>query len=175
MKRRLIALALAAGAVVAPLAASMHASAAPTTYGQITGNVVINKADPTKASVKVTYRCTTADTTSPHSFISYKQVGSRKSDPNLMKEGSSQLAISTGGAWAMSHRNTLVCDSTVRTQVLQLDQIETASFGVPVRPFKPGFGWVQFCIFDDNYPIPAPPADPESGVPYDANVMRLAA
>jgi hypothetical protein len=27
-----------------------------------------------------------------------------------------------------------------------------------------GFGWVQFCLFDDNYPIP--PENPETGMPY---------
>jgi hypothetical protein len=169
--KRLFALALAVGAVVAPVAAST-ASAAPTTYAQISGTVHLN-ADKTSGWVNVIYRCTTADHTSPHSFISVKQMGSRKADPVLATEGSSFPAVMSGGAWAMSHRNGMNCDSKVHTQRFNFDQVETASFGVPVQPFAKGWGYIQFCIFDDNYPIPAPPADPESGVPYDVTSFRL--
>jgi hypothetical protein len=173
MRKRLLGFVLAAGAVAAPLAAAAPASAAaPKTFAAIVGAA---KLDPggLSGTIRIQYRCTTEDHTSPHSFVSVKQVGSRKLDRNLSEEGSSALAVGSGGAWAMSHRNPMNCDSKVHTQTFSFDQVETSSFGVPVQPFAKGWGYVQFCIFDDNYPIPAPPADPESGQPYDQTAFRL--
>ena len=171
--KRLFGAVAAAAALAVPIAiAASPVDAAPTTYAQISGSVHLN-ANKTSGYVNVIYRCTTADHTSPHSFISVKQKGDRKADPHLSDEGSSMLAVGSGGAWAMSHRNTMNCDSKVHTQRFNFDQVETASFGVPVQPFAAGWGYIQFCIFDDNYPIPAPPADPDSGVPFDATSFRL--
>jgi hypothetical protein len=124
--------------------------------------------------MRLLYRCTTASHTSPHSFSSGKQVGSRQADPALRQGGSSQLAIESGGAWAMSHHSDLDCNGKVHVGVFDADQDETSGFGVPVRDFGKGWVYTQFCIFDDNYPIPAPPADPESGMPYDATSFRFA-
>jgi hypothetical protein len=172
--KRLAALALAAGTALGVGAAGAStASAAPTTFGQVL-SVKIDKSDPTLLHMRLLYRCTTESHQSPHSFISAKQVGSGRADQALRQEGSSQLAIESGGAWAMSHHSDLNCDGKVHVGVYDADQIETASFGVPVRDFKKGFVYTQFCIFDDNYPVPPEGTPEEEGQPYDANSFRLA-
>ena len=169
--KRFLALAAAAAAALVPLAMSGTADAAPSTFAAILGSAKISP-DGTGGSIKIMYRCTTADHTSPHSFVSVKQVGSRKLDRALSNSGSSQLAIESGGAWAMSHRNAMNCDSKIHSQVFFFDQVETSSFGVPVMPFAKGWGYVQFCIFDDNYPLPPEGTPDDEGAPYDQTAFR---
>ena len=170
MKKWFVAAGAALAVTAAGIGGGVASAKAPTTFAQV---LSVKQTSPTTADVRMTYRCTTADHTSPHSFASIKQVGSAKADPALRQSGSSQLAIETGGAWAMQHQNAVNCDSKVHVQSFHVNQEETQSFGVPLRTFRTGWVWVQFCIFDDNYPIPAPPADPESGVPYDAHTFRF--
>jgi hypothetical protein len=64
----------------------------------------------------------------------------------------------------MSHRNGVDCDGRLHVQRFTVDQVETSAFGVPPSPLKRGAGWVQFCLFDANYPIP--PENPETGMPF---------
>ena len=52
-------------------------------------------------------------------------------------------------------------------QVFTVDQVETQQFGIPPSPLKFGWGYVQFCLFDDNFPIP--PENPELGTPFSNN------
>ena len=54
-----------------------------------------------------------------------------------------------------------------------VDQVETQEFGIPPSPLKFGWGYVQFCLFDDNFPIP--PENPELGTPFSNNGFHFGA
>jgi hypothetical protein len=151
-----------ASAAVATIGIGAPASAAPKpkpTTATVIGPVVIDRHDPTVGYVKANYRCYGQGSL----WVSVKQVGDRSKDPALKEEESSEIAITSGGAWSMSHRNEVNCDGRLHVQRFTVDQVETSEFGVPLSPLERGFGWVQFCLFDDNYPIP--PENPETGIP----------
>jgi len=162
MKRLLagaVGIAATAGAVAvaAPADAADHAT--PPTFAHVLGVVHIDKSDPTVGHLQAIYRCTAVQT-QPELWVSVKQVGSRRADPQLTADGSSHLAISSGGDWSDSHRNALDCDSKVHVGTFTVDQDEIGPSGQLAR----GWGYVQFCLFDDNYP--AVGDDPETLMPY---------
>ena len=51
----------------------------------------------------------------------------------------------------MSHRVSVDCDGKVHVQTFTVDQVETDSFGFPNGDLEEGFGYVQFCLFDENF------------------------
>jgi hypothetical protein len=160
--RRLLASAAGIAAAAGVLAVAAPADAAghpPTTFAQVIGPVRIDKGDPTVGTVQAIYRCTAIET-EPELWVSVKQVGSRRADRALTAEGSSQLAISSGGDWSDSHRDPITCDSKVHVGTFSVDQVEVGSNGQLAK----GWGYVQFCLFDDNYP--AVGDDPATLAPY---------
>jgi hypothetical protein len=160
---------LAAGAfvtatlgLVAPAAA--HGSRpAPSTYAKVLGPVVIDRQDPRVGYVFAIYRCTGV----PELWVSVKQVEDRSKDPALAEEGSSGISA----AWSDSHRNTPNCDSRTHIGRFTVDQQEpyfTASGPIGQKsdiyqPLARGWGYVQFCLFDDNYPSSG---DEATAAPY---------
>ncbi len=126
----------------------------PTT-AQVIGPVIVDRRDPTVGYLTAVYRCYGEGAL----WVSVKQTSDRSRDPALREEGSSQISA----AWSMSHRNSVNCDGHLHLQLFTVDQVETAQFGIPPSPLKFGWGYVQFCLFDDNYPIP--PENPEQGMP----------
>jgi hypothetical protein len=158
---------LVAATVAATVGVGGHAEAGrepqPTT-ANVVGPVVVDRDDPTVAYMWARYRCYGEGTL----WVSVKQVEDRSKDQRLSEEGSSAISA----AWSMSHRNTVDCDGRVHVQRFTLDQIETAGFGIPPSPLERGWGFVQFCLFDDNFPLPT---DPESfGNPfYDYGFHRV--
>lgn len=156
MKR---AMALLAGlaAVVLPIAVvatpAGATKTAPSTFARV---LTVHKLSSSTANVLAVYRCTGA----PTLWVSVKQENPPRRDPALTQEGSSQTAINSGGVWLDTHRVLPICDSRIHVQNFLVDKVETGSPG----SLQHGWAWVQFCLFDDNYPIP--PSNPESGVPY---------
>ena len=124
------------------------------TWAQVVGTVKIDKSDPTVATVKAEFRCTGEGIL----WVSVKQTASRTKDPALMEEGSSGISA----AWSMSHRNAVTCDGKAHFGRFVVDQVETSQFGIPLSPLKKGWGWVQFCLFDANYP----PSEDDTAMPY---------
>jgi hypothetical protein len=152
-------LAFAAAAVVsAAFAAPASAGHTPQpTWAQVVGPVKIDKKDPTVAYIKAKYRCTGEGSL----WISVKQTAARDKDPALMGEGSSAISA----AWSMSHRNAVTCDGKAHFGHFVVDQVETHQFGIPYAPLMKGWGWVQFCLFDANYPAPLPGQE-NSAMPF---------
>ena len=145
------ALAVAASAAIA---APAGAHTPQPTWAKVVGPVKIDKKDPTIGYLKAKYRCTGAGSL----WISVKQTAARTQDPALAGEGSSAISA----AWSMSHRNAVTCDGKAHFGHFVVDQVETSQFGVPLSPLMNGWGWVQFCLFDANYPAGAD----ETGVPF---------
>ena len=151
--RKLVAFgSVVAAAAVMAVPAGAH-TPQPTT-AKVVGPVVIDKKDPTIAYLKAKYRCTGEGTL----WISVKQTAARTKDPALTQEGSSSVSA----AWSMSHRNAVICDGKAHFGHFVVDQVETSQFGVPLAPLKKGWGWVQFCLFDANYPE----SEDESAMPF---------
>lgn len=153
MGRRTMLVAALAVVVCAAIAAPAGARTPQPTTAQVVGPVVIDKKDPTVAYLKAKYRCTGEGTL----WISVKQTAARTKDPALTGEGSSSISA----AWSMSHRNAVICDGKAHFGHFVVDQVETSQFGIPLSPLKKGWGWVQFCLFDANYP-----ENGESGMPF---------
>ncbi len=130
-----------------------------TTTAQVIGPVFIDRNDPTVGYVTAVYRCFGEGTL----WVSVKQVADRSRDPGLTDDGSSSISA----AWSMSHRNSVNCDGRLHLQFFTVDQVETQGFGIPPSPLRFGWGYVQFCLFDDNFPIP--PENPELGTPFSNN------
>ena len=166
MRKVLLAVAVAAVGVVAGIGSGAVSARTPTTYAQV---VSVKKTGPTTANVKAIYRCTSASGEPGHLWVSIKQKGDAKADPALMGEGSSELAIESGGVWSDSHRDLATCDGKVHTGIFPVDQVE-----LDFVPFngtvQKGWAWVQFCLFDDNYPLPADESD--FGNPFSNTVFR---
>jgi hypothetical protein len=158
--KKLVVVVSAAVATIGVAAPADAARKPPPTTATVIGPVVIDRHDPTVGYLFAVYRCYGEGTL----WVSVKQVGDRSKDPGLKEEGSSELAVTSGGAWSMSHRNGVNCDGRLHVQRFTVDQVETSEFGVPLSPLERGFGWVQFCLFDDNFPIP--PENPETGMPF---------
>ena len=116
------------------------------------GAVQIDSADPTVAHITANYRCYGEGSL----WVSVKQVADRSRDTALLADSSSSISA----AWSMSHRVSVTCDGKVHIQTFTVDQIETDSFGFPNGDLEEGFGYVQFCLFDANYPE-APLSDME--------------
>jgi hypothetical protein len=135
------ALAVAASAAIA---APAGAHTPQPTTAKVVGPVKIDKNDPTIAYLKAKYRCTGTGSL----WISVKQTAARTQDPALAGEGSSAISA----AWSMSHRNAVTCDGKAHFGHFVVDQVETSQFGIPPSPLMKGWGWVQFCLFDANYP-----------------------
>ncbi|MCU1501489.1 MAG: hypothetical protein JWM12_843, partial [Ilumatobacteraceae bacterium] len=84
------------------------------------------------------------------------QTADRKADPALAEEGSSSIAA----AWSDSHRNTPNCDTRTHIGRFTVDQqepyfTEEGPVGAKSDIYQPlarGKAWVQFCLFDDNFP-----------------------
>jgi hypothetical protein len=162
-----------ASAAVATIGIGAPASASPKpkpTTATVIGPVVIDRHDPTVGYMTAIYRCYGQGTL----WVSVKQVGDRSKDPALKEEGSSELAVTSGGAWSMSHRNDVDCDGRLHVQRFTVDQVETSEFGVPLLPLERGWGYAQFCLFDDNYPAnPDNPEDPNSAPFSDMTFHRV--
>jgi hypothetical protein len=153
MRRRMMMAAALAVVASAAIAAPAGARTPQPTFAQVVGPVVIDKTDPTVAYLKAKYRCTGTGSL----WISVKQTAARTKDPALMGEGSSSISA----AWSMSHRNPVICDDKAHFGHFVVDQVETSQFGIPLAPLLKGWGWVQFCLFDANYP-----ENGETGMPY---------
>jgi hypothetical protein len=159
-------LCVAAIAVVATVGVGAQADAGrklPPTSAHVFSPLVIDRHDPTIAYMSALYRCYGEGTL----WVSVKQVADRSKDPALREEGSSAISA----AWSMSHRNSVNCDGRLHLQRFTLDQVETSDFGIPPSPLKFGWGYIQYCLFDDNYPIP--PENPEQGTPFTVDGFRL--
>ena len=143
-----------AGAAAAVAAVSFGAptNAAGPTSAELVGAVRIDADDPTVAYITAQYRCYGEGGL----WVSVKQVEDRSRDTALLEETSSSISA----AWSMSHRNSVTCDGKVHVQTFTVDQVETDSFGFPNGDLEEGFGYVQFCLFDDNY-AEAPLSDME--------------
>lgn len=144
MARRTMLVAALAAVVAAAIAAPAGAHTPQPTTARVVGPVVIDKQDPTVAYLKAIYRCTGEGTL----WVSVKQTAARTKDPALTEEGSSAISA----AWSMSHRNAVTCDGKLHVGQFVVDQVETSRFGIPPSPLLKGWGWVQFCLFDANYP-----------------------
>jgi hypothetical protein len=148
-----------AAAIAASVGLAAPAYAAPRqlpTTARVIGPVVIDRHDPTVGYLNALYRCYGEGTL----WVSVKQTSDRDRDPALSDEGSSSISA----AWSMSHRNSVDCDGRLHLQRFTVDQVETQQFGIPPSSLERGWGWVQFCLFDANYPIP--PENPETGMPF---------
>ena len=156
------ALAAASAALAAPASAATAGTAAksttvhtPTTFARLVGPVVANPDDPRIGYVTAVYRCSGEGGL----WVSVKQAKDRSRDARLAEEGSSKIAA----AWSDSHRNAVTCDGRTHLQVFTVDQEErdpatAGNYG----PLKRGWGYVQFCLFDANYPQ----------APYSENAFR---
>jgi hypothetical protein len=164
MRIRHVAIGLAAACslfmVNAPAQAHEHsgASTPKPTFAKVLGKVKIDRHNHRVGYVHAKYRCTGTGTL----WVSVKQVADRSADPALAEEGSSQISA----AWSDSHRNPVYCDGKVHIQKFTVDQEEPFydADGNPAGPksdvygpLKRGFGYVQFCLFDD--------LNPETGAP----------
>ena len=135
MKRITVTAALV---IAAALAAAPGASAAKPT-GDAKANVlgtIVTQPDGT-ALVRARYVCGAEQ----HLWVSAKQAPSRRRDPALEQEGSSQLSA----AWLQSHPVDFVCDGTKRTQTFKIDTAEQG-FGQLAK----GMAWVQFCLVGET-------------------------
>ena len=159
-------LAVAALAVASIAAGGVASAKSPSTFAQV---ISVKKTGPTTAVVRAQYRCTSESGEPGHLWVSIKQTGDRKADPALMGEGSSELAIESGGVWSDSHRDLAICDGKLHVGNFPVDQLE-----LDFVPFNgtvsKGWAWVQFCLFDDNYPLPTDPND--FGNPFSNSVFR---
>ena len=168
MRKILAAVAVAAAALSVGGVAS--AKAPPKDMASVL-SVKIDKNDPTVAHIKASYRCYSASGEPGHLWVSIKQTGDRTADPGLTEEGSSYLAITSGGVWSDSHRDTAICDGKLHVGVFDVDQVE-----LDFLPFNgtvaKGWGWVQFCLFDDAHPLP--PDESDFGNPFSVSVFRYA-
>ena len=133
----------AAAAAMAAVSFGMPTSAAGPTSAELVGAVRIDAEDPTVAHITAQYRCYGEGAL----WVSVKQVEDRSRDTALLGEGSSGISA----AWSMSHRESVTCDGQVHVQTFTVDQFETDLFGFPNGDLEEGFGYVQFCLFDDNY------------------------
>lgn len=141
--KRLLPVAVMAAASLAIPAAGQAAKAKPS--ATVIGPIVTHGK---KADVKARYRCTEGDVL----WVSVKQVGSAKKDKRLAKEGSSMLALKSGGAWLDSHRLKFTCDGKQHTQTFKVDTMERQTKdqqGNPVPAsgkLKKGSAYFQFCL-----------------------------
>jgi hypothetical protein len=153
--RRLVAgLVVTAAALTTTAGPAAAAPRTPTTEADLIGVVRIDPTDPTVATVKARYRCTGEGSL----WVSVKQTPDRTADPRLTQEGSSTISA----AYSDSHRNPVTCTGKWQTQTFTVDQVEVPPPGSPwVRggqgPLAKGEGYVQFCLFDDNFPMPQGP------------------
>ena len=125
--------ALAAAAAVALTAApaAMAQNADPNARAHFLSPIkVVGK----QAKLKVRYRCSSGEAL----WVSAKQDKSRKKNPDIKKEGSSEISA----AWWQSHRNTFTCDGQYHTAKFSIDKVEPGSKG----KLKKGKAWVQFCV-----------------------------
>jgi hypothetical protein len=143
---------LGAAAALVAVSFAAPASAAGPTRAELVGAVQIDSEDPTVAYITANYRCYGEGAL----WVSVKQVADRSRDTALLGDGSSGISA----AWSMSHRVSVTCDGKVHVQTFMVDQFETDLFGFPNGDLEEGFGYVQFCLFDDNYPN-APLSDME--------------
>jgi hypothetical protein len=161
--KRLFAVAVAVAATIG-VGAQVDAGRRPLpTTATVLGPIIIDRKDPTVGYMTALYRCYGEGTL----WVSVKQVADRSKDPALREEGSSAISA----AWSMSHRNAVNCDGRLHLQRFTLDQVETSEFGIPKAPLKFGWGYIQYCLFDDNFPIP--PENPEQGMPFTVDGFRL--
>ena len=141
MKKRLVF--GAACAAMAAVSIGVPTSAAGPTSAELVGSVQIDADDPTVAYITAQYRCYGEGSL----WVSVKQVEDRSRDTELLEEHSSSISA----AWSMSHRVSVDCDGKVHVQTFTVDQVETDSFGFPNGDLEEGFGYVQFCLFDENF------------------------
>ena len=151
MKLRSAAIVLAAAGALLAAGAPAYADPAAPTFIKSTGNVRIDPANPRVGYIPAQYRCSGEGGL----WASVKQVANRSRDPRLLEEGSSRISA----AWSDSHRNALNCDGRVHFAVFTVDQLEpyytdegpagpkSDFFG----PLRLGSGYVQLCLFDDQY------------------------
>jgi hypothetical protein len=125
------ALAAAAALALTAAPAAMAQNADPNARAHFLSPIkVVGK----QAKLKVRYRCSSGEAL----WVSAKQTKSRKKNPDLKKEGSSEKSA----AWWQSHRNTFTCDGQYHTAKFTIDKVEPGSKG----KLKKGRAWVQFCV-----------------------------
>jgi hypothetical protein len=120
--KKLLVIVAAVAAAIGFGAPAGAAHKAPPTTARVIGPVVIDRHDPTVGYLTALYRCYGEGTL----WVSVKQTGDRTRNPALAEEGSSELAVSSGGAWSMSHRNSVDCDGRLHVQRFTVDQVETS-------------------------------------------------
>ena len=149
--RRLAAVvAVSVSGVVGLAAPAVAKPAERPAFPRVIGVVKINHGDARQAIIKARYLCHGEGSL----WVSVKQVADRTADPRLAEEGSSQISA----AWSDSHRNPVVCDGKAHTTKFAVDQEEpyfdeTGPQGPKSDVYGPlakGYGWTQFCLFDDN-------------------------
>jgi hypothetical protein len=142
----------AAVAATALVSFAGPASAAPpsqSTTAKVVGTVKIDSSDPTVAYVLAQYRCTVADPVNDpaHLWVSVKQNDAGTIDPAVAAPESGSSGAAT--RWEDSHRNEITCDGKTHTERFTVDQIEGKQ---ELGTLTKGYGWVQFCLFDDTTP-----------------------
>src|SRR3954467_14899835 len=98
----------------------------------------------TTAKVVASYRCFSDTPGDVALWVSVKQAESRRAEQFLTTEGSSQKAA----AWVQTHAQLPNCDGRRHVDAFAVDQAEQG-FGT----LKRGIVYVQFCLFDANYPL----------------------
>ena len=149
MNRKTVLAALPAAALSLTLAVPSTAAATETStsFSQVIGTVQLDPANPEVATVQARYRCTGE----AHLWVSVKQTADRTADPRLAEEGSSAISA----AWSDSHRNEVTCDGRIHVDRFEVDQLEPLwGSGQPkstvFQPLAKGWGYVQFCLYDDT-------------------------
>jgi hypothetical protein len=166
LKKALIAIGVVLGSIGFMVGGVAQAKSAPPTFATVL-KVRIDRHDPRVAYVTAIYRCTAVQAPA-ELWVSVKQVESRRRDPALLEEGSSQISA----AWSDSHRNPINCNSKVHIGTFTVDQQEpyfteagpTGQKSDIYEPLARGWGYVQFCLFDDQYP--ATGNDPSTLAPF---------
>jgi hypothetical protein len=101
---------------------------------------------PTTAKVVASYRCFSTTPGDVHLWVSVKQAESRRAEDFLTAEGSG--STNKAAAWVQTHAQLPNCDGRRHVEAFAVDQKEQG-YGT----LKGGMAYVQFCLFDANYPV----------------------
>jgi hypothetical protein len=143
VKKRHLLIAIAI--VVAPFAATPAAQAASPAGAEVGGVVTLVSRNPQAAAVTARYRCQPGPE-DQWLWVSAKQAEDGSKDPALTEEGSTAVAA----AWYQSHPiGKMQCDGVKHEQVFKINTDKDPFTGAKgFGTLKPGFAWVQFCLFD---------------------------
>jgi hypothetical protein len=149
IRRWLVGAAVLASSVTLLAGPASAAPKAKSTSAKVVGTVKIDPSDPSVAWVLAQYTCTIADPENHpgHLWVSVKQNDAGTVDSEVQGEGSGFGGIAA--RWEDSHRNEVNCDGKNHVDRFRVDQIEDKSAW---KTLTKGYGWVQFCLFDDTTP-----------------------